>query len=957
MKKVKHIDAIQTDLFSGLAPLANEKGNKSDADGRCTTKQSDGNLERVDMDVLVNKDDGADAMSPVAGSNNDIPTNDAPSASEQSGVTGAVNNEQKEISNALMKERNLTMSTSQERKRYSPQEIMKSSIAYFHGDELAANVWMNKYALRDGNDIFELNPDMMHHRLAAEFARIEQKYPNPMSEEEIYNLFKDFKYIVPQGSPMSGIGNDYQVVSLSNCFVIGNAGSADSYGGIMKIDQEQVQLMKRRGGVGHDLSHIRPQGSPVKNSALTSTGIVPFMERFSNTTREVAQGGRRGALMLTISIKHPDAEHFIDAKMEQGKVTGANVSVKITDEFMRCVVSGKPFVQQYPIDSDNPMVKKEIDARALWNKIINNAWASAEPGVLFWDTIISESIPDCYADFGYRTVSTNPCGEIPLCPYDSCRLQAINLYSYVDNPFTPQAQFNYDLFKEHVRKGQRLMDDLIDLEIEKVEKILAKIEADPEDEEIKQVEKNLWLNIKMKCLEGRRTGFGITAEGDMLAAMGLRYGSDEATRFAVNVQRTLACSAYASSVTMAKERGAFPLYDAKREKDNPFIQRLAEADPELYADMVAHGRRNIALLTIAPTGTVSLMTQTTSGIEPVFLISYKRRKKINPNDKDTSKHTIIQDQSGDYFEEYNVFHPKFIDWLRINHYDVDEVMAMNDEDLKKVVEKSPYYKATSADIDWVNKVKMQGAIQKYVDHSISVTVNIPKETTRDVVSRIYQTAWESGCKGCTIYREGSRNGVLVSNSESNKNKAEVHFTEHKAPKRPKRLEAEIVRFRNDHEDWIAVVGMYEGRPYEIFTGKAESFILPKWVEKGWVIRTKDPGDEHARYDFQFLDQDGYKVTIDGLSRMFNKEYWNYAKLLSGILRYGMPLPNVVDLISKLNFDVDSITTWKNGVARALKRYIKDGTEIEEECPSCHQHTIIYSNGCKQCTNCGWSKCS
>lgn len=848
-----------------------------------------------------------------------------------------------------------TMPTQEKRKSYTPDEIMKSSIEYFHGDELAANVWMNKYALRDGNEIFELNPDMMHHRLAAEFARIENKYPNPLSEEDIYQLFKDFKYIVPQGSPMSGIGNDFQVVSLSNCFVIGNPGNADSYGGIMKIDQEQVQLMKRRGGVGHDLSHIRPLGSPVKNSALTSTGIVPFMERFSNTTREVAQGGRRGALMLSISIKHPDAENFIDAKMEQGKVTGANVSVKITDEFMRCVVSGKPFVQQYPIDSDEPLVRKEIDARALWNKIIHNAWASAEPGVLFWDTIIRESVPDCYSDFGYRTVSTNPCGEIPLCPYDSCRLQAINLYSYVENPFTPEAKFNFDLFKEHVIKGQRLMDDLIDLEIEKVEKILAKIEADPEDEEIKRVEKNLWLNIKMKCLEGRRTGFGITAEGDMLAALGLRYGSDEATEFAVKVHRALACNAYASSVVMAKERGPFPIYDANREKLNPFIMRLASDDPEMYTNMLTYGRRNIAMLTIAPTGTVSICTQTTSGIEPVFLVSYRRRKKINPNDKDTSKHRVIQDQSGDYFEEYNVFHPKFIEWLRINNYNVNEVMAMNDADLQKVVEKSPYYKATSADIDWVSKVKMQGAIQKYVDHSISVTVNIPKETTQEIVSTIYQTAWESGCKGCTIYREGSRNGVLVSNSEAKS--CEQHFGETKAPKRPKKLEAEIVRFKNDHEDWIAVVGMYEGRPYEIFTGKAESFILPKWVDKGWVIRTKEQGDEHARYDFQFLDQDGYKVTIDGLSRMFNQEYWNYAKLISGILRHGMPIPNVVELISKLNFDVDSITTWKNGVARALKRYIKDGTHTEEECPSCHQHTIIYSSGCKQCTNCGWSKCS
>ena len=838
-------------------------------------------------------------------------------------------------------------------KQYLPEDIMKSSVEYFHGDELAANVWMNKYALRDGNVIFELNPDMMHRRIASEFARIESKYPNPLSEEEIYGLLKDFRYIIPQGSPMSGIGNDFQVVSLSNCFVIGNSGNSDSYGGIMKIDQEQVQLMKRRGGVGHDLSHIRPGGSPVKNSALTSTGIVPFMERYSNTTREVAQGGRRGALMLSISIKHPDAEKFIDAKLEQGKITGANVSVKITDEFMRCAMEGKPFVQQYPIDSDKPIVKKEIDATALWNKIIANAWSSAEPGVLFWDTIIRESIPDCYSDFGYRTVSTNPCGEIPLCPYDSCRLQAINLFSYVKNPFTPQAEFDFDLFKKHVTMGQRLMDDLIDLELEKVEKIIAKIEADPESDEIKSVEKNLWLNIKMKCLEGRRTGFGITAEGDMLAALGLRYGSDEATNFAVKVQSTLACSAYRSSVTMAKERGCFPIYDANREKLNPFIQRLAEADPQLYTDMLTYGRRNIALLTIAPTGTVSICTQTTSGIEPVFLVSYKRRKKINPNDKDTSKHKIVQDQSGDYFEEYNVFHPKFIDWLKINGYDADEVMAMKDADLNKIIEKSPYHKATSADIDWVAKVKMQGAIQKWVDHSISVTVNIPKETSKEIVREIYETAWKSGCKGCTIYRDGSRHGVLVSNDEQ----SHPQFGETKAPKRPKKLDAEIVRFKNNKEDWVAVVGMYEGRPYEIFTGRASNFLLPATVEKGWVIRVKEQGDEHARYDFQFLDPDGYKVTIEGLSRTFKKEYWNYAKLISGILRHGMPIQNVVDLITKLTFDEDTITTWKNGVARALRRYIKDGTATDEVCPDCGQKTVVYSGGCKHCTNCGWSKCS
>ena len=837
--------------------------------------------------------------------------------------------------------------------QYMPEEIMQSSIEYFGGDELAANVWMNKYALRDEDKIYELNPDMMHHRLASEFARIERNYPNPMSEETIYGLLKDFKYIIPQGSPMSGIGNNFQVVSLSNCFVIGNSGASDSYGGIMKIDQEQVQLMKRRGGVGHDLTHIRPAGSPVKNSALTSTGIVPFMERYSNTTREVAQGGRRGALMLSISIKHPNAEQFIDAKLEQGKITGANVSVKVTDEFMECVRDGKPFVQQYPVDSPNPTVRQEIDARKLWNKIIHNAWASAEPGVLFWDTILRESVPDCYADFGYRTVSTNPCGEIPLCPYDSCRLIAVNLFSYVKNPFTPEAEFDFDLFRDHITKAQRLMDDLIDLELEKVNKILAKIDADPESDDIKSVERNLWLNIKMKCLEGRRTGLGITAEGDMLAGMNLRYGTDEATDFAVKVQRTLACAAYGSSVTMAKERGSFPLYDANREKLNPFIMRLAEADPKMYAEMIQNGRRNIALLTIAPTGTVSICTQTTSGIEPVFLVSYKRRKKINPNDKDTSKHKVVKDENGDYFEEYNVLHPKFIDWLKLKGYTMEQIDKMEDKEIDSLIAQSPYYKATSADIDWVNKVKMQGAIQKWVDHSISVTVNIPKETSEEIVSTIYQTAWESGCKGCTIYRDGSRHGVLVSKSE-NKNCNE--FIESKAPKRPKKLEAEVVRFKNDKEDWIAVVGMYEHRPYEIFTGRAENFVLPKWVEKGWVIRVKEKGDEHARYDFQFLDQDGYPVTIGGLSRMFKKEYWNYAKLISGILRHGMPIPNVVELIGKLNFDVDSITTWSNGVARALKRYIKDGTETGETCPDCGAK-IIYTGGCKSCPNCGWSKCS
>ena len=839
---------------------------------------------------------------------------------------------------------------------YDPKDVKEQSIVYFGGDDLAANVWMNKYALRNGEDILELSPDMMHRRLAREFARIESAYPNPMSEDEIYELLKDFKYIVPQGSPMSGIGNDYQVVSLSNCFVIGNNGNSDSYGGILKIDQEQVQLMKRRGGVGHDLSHIRPEGSPVKNSALTSTGIVPFMERYSNTTREVAQGGRRGALMLSISIKHPDSENFIDAKLREGKITGANVSVKITDEFMDCVINDKPFIQQYPIDSDTPSVTKEIDARALWNKIIENAWSVAEPGVLFWDTIIRESVADSYSDYGFRTVSTNPCGEIPLCPYDSCRLMAINLYSYVKKPFTSKASFDFELFSKHVQKGQRLMDDLIDLELEKIEKILQKINSDPEDEEIKRVEKNLWLNIKMKCLEGRRTGFGITAEGDMLAALGLKYGSEEAINFSVEVQRTLALSAYRSSVTMAQERGSFPLYDCEREDSNPFVQRIASVDPFLYEDMKKYGRRNIALLTIAPTGTVSICTQTTSGIEPVFMVNYKRRKRLNPNDKDTVGKRLVQDTNGDYFEEYNVFHHKFVEWLKVSGYNVDEVMNMGDEELKDIISNSPYHGATAYDIDWVSKVRMQGAIQKWVDHSISVTVNIPKDTTKEMVSKIYQTAWESGCKGCTIYRDGSRDGVLVSNNDSKKASDSTMFKENNAPKRPKKLEADIVRFQNDKESWIAVVGIYQNHPYEIFTGKAESFTLPSWVDKGFVIRVKDE-TKKTRYDFQFLDKDGYKVTIEGLSRLFNKEYWNYAKLISGILRHGMPLPSVVELISKLNFDVDSITTWKNGVARALKRYIEDGTETGEVCPECGGK-IIYTGGCKECSNkCGWSKCS
>ena len=832
---------------------------------------------------------------------------------------------------------------------YSPEQITASCLEYFKGDALASDVWMNKYALRDGEKIYELNPNDMHHRLAKEFARIENKYPEPLQEDDIFDLLKDFRYIIPQGSPMSGIGNNFQIVSLSNCFVIGNEGSSDSYGGIMKIDEEQVQLMKRRGGVGHDLSHIRPKSSPVKNSALTSTGIVPFMERYSNTTKEVAQGGRRGALMLSISIKHPDAEDFIDAKMESGKITGANVSVKIDDDFMRCVVSGKPYKQQFPIHSSHPKVVKEIDARSLWHKIIHNAWKSAEPGVLFWDTIIKESVPDCYASFGFETVSTNPCGEIPLCPYDSCRLLAINLFSYVKDPFTPKAEFDFDLFASHVIKGQRLMDDLIDLELEKIERILAKIESDPEEEEIKRVEKNLWLKIKLKCLEGRRTGFGITAEGDMLAAMGLRYGSDEAIEFAIKVHQTLALNAYRSSVQMASQRGAFPIYDSRLEEKSPMICRIKETDKDLYTQMTKVGRRNIALLTIAPTGSVSICTQTTSGIEPAFMVAYKRRRKVNYND--SSKQASFIDNEGQAWEEYNVLHEKFALWAQIKGYDVEQIkQTYTQEQLDELIKLSPYYKSTANDIDWLQKVKMQGAIQKWVDHSISVTVNIPQSTSEEVVSKIYHTAWECGCKGMTIYRDGSRNGVLVSNEQHT-------FTETQAPKRPKKLAADVIRFQNDKEKWVAVVGIYEGRPYEIFTGKSDSFFLPEDITRGWVIKVKEKGMEHSRYDFVFLDKDGYENTLGGLSRLFNKEYWNYAKLISGILRHGMPIPNVIDLITKLTFTADTINTWRSGVARALKRYITDGTKAQgEKCPNCGHETIIFSNGCKSCTSCGWSKC-
>lgn len=837
---------------------------------------------------------------------------------------------------------------------YSHEEALAATIEYFKGDTLAADVWINKYALknRDG-ELLEKTPDDMHRRIAREIARIEKKYPNPMSEELIFDLLKDFRYIIPQGSPMAGIGNNFQISSLSNCFVIGNDTPSDSYGGIMKIDQEQVQLMKRRGGVGHDLSHIRPQGSLVQNSALTSTGIVPFMERYSNSTREVAQDGRRGALMLSISVKHPNVEDFIDAKLEQGKVTGANVSVKIDDEFMQAVKNKSFYKQQYPIQGDNPLCSREIDASYLWNKIIHNAWKSAEPGVLFWDTILRESVPDCYADLGFTTVSTNPCGEIPLCPYDSCRLLALNLYSYVENPFSDEAVFNSELFTKHVYYAQRMMDDIIDLESEKIDKILEKIASDPEDDETKRIERKLWEKIQAKTLNGRRTGIGITAEGDMLAALGARYGSDEAINFSVEVHKQLAVVAYRSSMFLAKERGAFPVYDAQKEKNNPFILRLKEAAPMVYDEMEKYGRRNIAMLTIAPTGTVSICTQTTSGIEPAFKINYKRRRKVNPNDKN-AKISFI-DENNDAWEEYNVFHPKFLKWLKVRGYDVEDVKKYSDEELAPIIKLSPYYKATANDIDWIAKVKMQGAIQKWVDHSISVTVNVPKETTEEMVSNIYYTAWESGCKGVTIYRDGSRAGVLVSDSPK-KDENVIDFKETRAPQRPKRLETDVVRFQNDYEQWIAFVGLINGKPYEIFTGKADDFYLPPFVKKGWVIKNKID-DENSRYDFQYEDKQGYKTTIEGLSRSFDEEYWNYAKLISGILRHGMPLQYAVDLISNLHLDSDSINTWKNGVVRALKKFIPEGTPaVDEKCHKCGEATLIYTEGCLKCSSCGYSKC-
>ena len=844
-----------------------------------------------------------------------------------------------------------------DRKTYTFDEAFKASLDYFTGDELAAKVWVNKYALKDAfGNIYEESPNDMHHRLASEIARVEKKYPNPLSEQELFDLFDHFRYIVPQGSPMTGIGNDYQIASLSNCFVIGLDGQADSYGAIIRIDEEQVQLMKRRGGVGHDLSHIRPKGSPVKNSALTSTGLVPFMERYSNSTREVAQDGRRGALMLSVSIKHPDSEAFIDAKMTEGKVTGANVSVKIDDDFMNAAVNGGTYKQQYPIDSDSPVYVKDIDASGLWKKIIHNAWKSAEPGVLFWDTILRESVPDCYADLGFRTVSTNPCGEIPLCPYDSCRLLAINLYSYVVNPFTPDAYFDYDLFKKHVGLAQRIMDDIIDLESEKIEMILAKIDSDPESMEVRQTERHLWEKIQRKTLQGRRTGVGITAEGDMIAALGLRYGTEEATDCAELIQKTLALAAYRSSVMLAKERGAFEIFDAKREEKNPFINRLREADPALYEDMLKYGRRNIACLTIAPTGTTSLMTQTTSGIEPVFLPVYKRRRKVNPNDSEARVDFV--DETGDAFEEYIVFHHKFVTWMQANGYSASKKYTQ--EEVEELVAKSPYYKATSNDVDWLQKVRMQGRIQKWVDHSISVTINLPNDVSEELVDSLYVEAWRCGCKGCTVYRDGSRSGVFIA-TDKKKKKEDCNCMQPPVivSTRPRELDADVVKFQNNREKWIAFVGLLNGRRYEIFSGLAdddEGIMLPKNVSKGTIIKSYDE-DGNKHYDFQFKNKRGYKMTIEGLDGKFNPEYWNYAKLISGVLRYGMPIDQVIKLVQGMELNSESINTWKNGVERALKKYLPNGMEAKgQKCPNCGLETLIYQEGCLICTNCGASKC-
>ncbi|MFZ5428686.1 MAG: adenosylcobalamin-dependent ribonucleoside-diphosphate reductase [Bacteroidota bacterium] len=836
-------------------------------------------------------------------------------------------------------------------KIYSQEEAIQASLKYFKGDDLAARVWVNKYALKDSfGNVFELTPDDMHRRLAREIARIEKRYANPLTEEEIYQTLKDFKYIVPQGGPMTGIGNNYQIASLSNCFVVGNEGNSDSYGGILKIDQEQVQLMKRRGGVGHDLSHIRPKGSKVENSALTSTGLVPFMERYSNSTREVAQDGRRGALMLSVSIKHPDAEKFIDAKLEQGKVTGANVSVKIHDDFMKAVELEETYVQHYPVNETLATYKREINASDLWKKIVHNAWKSAEPGILFWDTIIRESIPDCYADLGYRTVSTNPCGEIPLCPYDSCRLLAVNLYSYVEHPFTKKAKFNFELFKKHMHIAQRVMDDIIDLELEKIDAILQKIDNDPESEEIKQVERNLWFNIKKKANEGRRTGIGITAEGDMLAALGLRYGTDEATDFSLEVHKTVALEAYRSSVSLARERGAFKIYDASREKNNPLISRIREADPGLYNDMVQFGRRNIALLTIAPTGTTSLMTQTTSGIEPVFMPVYRRRRKVNPNDKDVRVDFV--DEVGDHWEEYTVFHHKFKTWMEVNGFDIQKTYSQ--EELDELVKKSPYFMATSNDVDWVAKVHMQGRIQKWVDHSISVTINLPANVSEELVGKLYFEAWKSGCKGVTVYRDGSRSGVLISDKKEEKKKNMPFPT-----KRPEILEADVVRFQNNREKWVAFIGIIDNMPYEIFTGLSDDedgILLPRSVTKGYIIKNWED-EENSRYDFQYINKRGYKTTIEGLSYKFNPVFWNYAKLISGVLRYGMPIHKVVDLVTSLQLDNETINSWKAGVARALKKYIPNGTIAEDaHCGECGSNEVVYQEGCLTCVSCGSSKC-
>ncbi len=855
------------------------------------------------------------------------------------------------------------------KKIFSYEEAFQASMNYFCGDELAARVWVNKYAMKDSfGNIYESSPEDMHWRIAREIARIEEKYENPMSADDIFQLLDHFRYIVPAGSPMTGIGNSYQVASLSNCFVIGLDGDADSYGGVMRIDEEQVQLMKRRGGVGHDLSHIRPKGSPVNNSALTSTGLVPFMERYSNSTREVAQDGRRGALMLSVSIKHPDAEAFIDAKMTEGKVTGANVSVKIDDEFMRCATEDKPYVQQFPINSSEPEWRKEISAKKLWAKIVHNAWKSAEPGVLFWDTILRESIPDCYADLGFRTVSTNPCGEIPLCPYDSCRLLSINLYSYVVNPFTKDAYFDYELFRAHVMKAQRIMDDIIDLELEKIDQIMLKIQSDPQSMEVKGAEYHLWEKIKDKSSKGRRTGVGITAEGDMIAAMGLQYGTQQATDFSVNVHRTLALAAYGSSVNMARERGAFAIFDATREQNNPFILRLKEADPQLYENMVKYGRRNIACLTIAPTGTTSLMTQTTSGIEPVFLPVYKRRRKVNPND--TNVHVDYTDEVGDAFEEYIVYHPKFLKWMQVNGLDTDK--RYTQEEIDALVSRSPYHKATANDVDWLMKVRMQGAIQKWVDHSISVTVNLPSDVSEELVNGLYVEAWRSGCKGCTIYRDGSRSGVMVSvkkqkkksdEAKDNNLEAQPPVLPCKHPEvtevRPQTLECDVVRFQNNKDKWVAFVGLLDGYPYEIFTGlqdDEEGIMLPKSVTKGKIIKQVN-ADGSKRYDFQFENKRGYKTTVEGLSEKFNPEYWNYAKLISGVLRYRMPIDHVIKLVGSLQLQSESINTWKNGVERALKKYVSDGTEAKgQKCPNCGQETLVYQEGCLICKNCGASRC-